>query len=62
MSEYPKVMRHNTKGVIVKFTKSRVGIVVGEGHGDGFGIGYESIEWNMEFFKDYKPDIHKTKG
>ena len=62
MSDYPKIMRHGNKGVVVRFASDRVGTVIGEGHGDGFSVGYESTEWNMEYFKDYKPAIHKTKG
>ena len=62
MSDYPKIMRHNTKGVIVRFTEECVGTVVGGGNaGDSFNIGHRSTTWNMGAFKDYKPEIHKTK-
>lgn len=32
MNNYPKLMRHNTDGVIVKFTSDSIGTVVGKGH------------------------------
>ena len=63
MNNYPKLMRHNIKGVIVKFTSGGVGTVVGTGNGpDDFKVGYYSSNWMMHVFTDYKPEIHKTKG
>lgn len=60
MSEYPKVMRHNVNGVIVKFTEYGIGTVLGKGHTGGFGVGYHSTTWLMDVFKDYKPEVFRT--
>ena len=62
VSDYPKIMRHNGNGTIVKFTAYGIGTVVGTGHGDDFRIGHKSTTWQMYVFRDYKPEIHKTKG
>ena len=64
MSEYPKLMRHTSNGIIVKFTSLEAGTVVGQGHsGSPYQkVGYYSNEWNTRVFKDYKPEIFKTKG
>lgn len=63
MSDYPKLMRHTERGVIVRFTAYGVGIVVGKGHGgmSNQNVGYHSIEWYMGAFKDYKPEVFTTK-
>lgn len=63
MSQYPKVMRHLTNGVIVKFTAHGVGTVLGRGHAGSSQqrVGYHSTEWYMGVFKNYKPEILKTK-
>ena len=61
MGDYPKIMRHNDRGVIVKFTAHRVGTVVGVGQNlDDFEIGYHCTTWMEERFKDYKPVICET--
>lgn len=64
MSEYPKVMRHRTDGVIVKFTRRGVGTVIGRGHSGtpDQRVGYHSTDWYMDVFFDYKPEVFKTKG
>ena len=63
MSEYPKVMRHRTDGVIVRFTASGIGTVLGRGHTGSTeqNVGYYSSEWYMAVFKDYKPELFRTK-
>ena len=60
MSEYPKVMRHGAIGVIVRFTASMVGTVIGTGQRSEFELGHTSRTWNMSVFKDYKPDMLST--
>ena len=62
MNEYPKVLRHGKRGVVVRFTERCVGVVVGIGHTDGFRLGHRSTTWNMHVFTDYKPEIFETKG
>ena len=65
MSEYPKVMRHGKRGVIVRFTASKIGVVIGTGHGrhgSSLPVGHHSTTWNMYVFEDYKPEMGETKG
>ena len=65
MSEYPKVMRHGQRGVIVKFTAYGIGTIIGTGHIRSASeqvVGYHSTDWYMRVFLDYKPEIFKTEG
>jgi len=65
MSAYPKIMRHGKDGVIVEFTASKIGTVIGSGNMRNslprLNIGHKSTTWNMYVFSDYKPEIHGTK-
>lgn len=56
-------MRNGKDGVIVEFTASNIGTVVGTGNTylQRFNIGHHSTRWNMYAFNDYKPEIHGTK-
>lgn len=64
MSEYPKIMRHGQRGVIVKFTAYGIGTVIGTGNilsAREQVVGYYSSDWYMLVFIDYKVEIHEPE-
>ena len=64
MSDYPKIMKGTSTGVVINMIAPKVGTVVGLGNGLGRGfytLGERRDDWVMSNFIPFKPKIVKVK-